>query len=171
MKLGLIWAQAIGGAIGRHGDMPWHLPEDLAHFKQSTLGHPVIMGRKTWESLPQSFRPLSGRQNIVVSRDPHFHAPGASVVNSLKDALLLAQTEAAEQAWVIGGGQLYETAMPIADELVVTQIDYQVSDADTFAPKIDDSFELTYQGEKLTSENGLNYHFEHWRRRHDNLVK
>lgn len=169
MNIGLIWAQATGGAIGRNGQMPWHLPEDLAHFKQSTLGHPVIMGRKTWESLPPSFRPLPGRLNIVVTRNSDAVAAGATVVSSLEDARDLAQQNAAEWAWVIGGGQLYVQAMPIADELLVTHIDLKVSDADTFAPPIDDAFELVHSTKSLTSQTGLNYHFERWRRRHGNL--
>ncbi|WP_425280681.1 dihydrofolate reductase [Leucobacter insecticola] len=82
-RLGMIWAQSRNGAIGRDGDMSWHLPEDLAHFKRVTLGAPVIMGRRTWESLPERFRPLPGRANIVVSRDPAYRADGATVVSSL----------------------------------------------------------------------------------------
>lgn len=88
-RIGMIWAQTLNGAIGRDGDMPWHLPEDLAHFKATTLGKPVIMGRRTWESLPVKFRPLPGRANIVVTRNPSYAAEGALVVPSLEAALEL----------------------------------------------------------------------------------
>lgn len=94
MRIGMIWAEARGGAIGRDGEMPWHLPEDLAHFKQSTLGEPVIMGRRTWESLPERFRPLPGRENLVVTRDASYSAPGAAVRSSLPAAIQAAERPA-----------------------------------------------------------------------------
>lgn len=173
MRLGLIWAEARGGAIGRDGDMPWQLAEDLAHFKRVTLGSPVIMGRRTWESLPERFRPLPGRANIVVSRDPAVHAAGAVVSRSLDDALLTAERELrdgrqdqeATTAWVMGGGQLYRAAMPLADELVVTRIDLDVPDADTFAPEIGPEWRLADAGTPLVSAKGLGYRFERWLRR------
>ncbi|MFV0433925.1 MAG: dihydrofolate reductase [Leucobacter sp.] len=191
MKLGMIWAEARGsddstdngadriigsaegradartcgrGAIGRGGDMPWHLPEDLAHFKRVTLGAPVIMGRRTWESLPERFRPLPGRENVVVTRDPEFEARGATVAVSL-DAALTAAAETGEgRAWVMGGGELYRAAMPLADELVVTRIELNVPDADTFAPEIGPEWRLLNAGEPLTSKTGLRYHFERYER-------
>lgn len=169
MRIGLIWAEARDGAIGRDGEMPWHLPEDLAHFKASTLGAPVIMGRRTWESLPQRFRPLPGRENLVVTRNPDYAAGGARRVSSL-DAALEALA-AAEAVWVIGGGELYRAAMPIADELVVTRIELDVPDADTFAPTIGPQWRLADAGDSLVSKTGVGYSFERWLRRHDTLVK
>ena len=170
MRIGMIWAQAEGGVIGKDGDMPWRLPEDLAHFKRVTLGAPVIMGRRTWESLPERFRPLAGRDNIVVSRNRSFDAPGATVVASLEAAL---ETLAAgggvdgepapEVAWVMGGGQLYRAAMPLADELVVTRIALEVPAPDTFAPTIGPEWELVDPGTLETSRTGLGYRFERWR--------
>jgi dihydrofolate reductase len=98
MKLGLVYAQSRNGVIGHGGSLPWHLPEDLAHFKRTTLGAPVIMGRKTWESLPPRFRPLPGRRNIVITRDAHWHAGGAERAGSLDEALALGA--GAETVWV-----------------------------------------------------------------------
>ena len=164
LRLGMVWAEAIGGAIGRDGDMPWHLPEDLAHFKRVTLGAPVIMGRRTWESLPERFRPLPGRENVVVSRDPEYDAPGATVVASLEAAVDRAGLEG-PRAWVMGGGQLYRGGMPLAHELVVTRIDLEVPDADTFAPEIGPEWECVDPGESLVSSTGLSYRFERWERR------
>ncbi|MFT3780193.1 MAG: dihydrofolate reductase [Ottowia sp.] len=133
MKIGLIWAQARHGVIGRDGAMPWHLPEDLAHLKRTTLGHPVIMGRRTWDSIPARFRPLPGRVNIVVTRQPDWSEIGAQRASSLREALQ--KCEKSEQVWVIGGAQIYAQALPLADELVVTEIDADF-DGDAHAPKL-----------------------------------
>ncbi|MGO2138980.1 MAG: dihydrofolate reductase [Leucobacter sp.] len=159
--LGMIWAEARGGAIGRDGTMPWHLPEDLAHFKRVTLGAPVIMGRRTWESLPERFRPLPGRENVVVSRDPALVIDGAQTATSLEDAIRLA---GGDRAWIMGGGQLYRDAMPFAHELVVTRIDMDVPDADTFAPEIGAEWTLDDGGERLVAASGLGYRFERYLR-------
>lgn len=156
----MIWAQARQGAIGRAGDMPWHLPEDLAHFKETTLGAPVIMGRRTWESLPERVRPLPGRQNVVVTRDPSYEAPGATVVTGLEDAL-----EATDQpAWIMGGGELYRLGMAIAQRLVVTRIELDVPGADTFAPEIDGAWQLIHRTDERVSVTGLTYRIEQYER-------
>lgn len=171
VRIGMVWAEARGanggGAIGRSGEMPWHLPEDLAHFKTVTLGDPVIMGRRTWESLPERFRPLPGRENLVVTRDDGYEAAGATVVGSLEGAVRAARAAAGEDreastAWVMGGGELYRAAMPLADELVVTRIDLDVQDADTFAPEIGPEWRLADPGTPLVSRTGLGYRFERW---------
>ena len=119
--LTLIAACARGGVIGIEKRLPWHLPADMKFFREATRGKPVIMGRKTWESLPDAFRPLPGRLNIVVSRNPDFHAAGGTVVGSLADALTAAGD--AETAFVIGGAELYRQALPLADRLLLTEID------------------------------------------------
>ncbi|MGO1410016.1 dihydrofolate reductase [Microbacterium sp. JB110] len=134
MTLRAIWAQARGGVIGADGDMPWHLPEDLAHFKSATTGRPVVMGRRTWESFPARFRPLPGRENIVVTRNAEYDAPGAAVVGSLDEGIAAALA-ADPEPWIIGGGSIYAAAMDRLDELWVTEIDVDV-DADTYAPPI-----------------------------------
>ncbi|GAA1610068.1 dihydrofolate reductase [Leucobacter chromiireducens] len=165
-RIGLIWAEAAGGAIGRDGDMPWHLPEDLAHFKRTTLGAPVIMGRRTWESLPARVRPLPGRDNIVVTRTPEYAAPGARLAESLEAALaqLRHSTAGDVDAWVMGGGQLYRAALPVATELVVTRIALEVPDADTFAPEIGAEWQRVEAGPEQVSATGLHFHIERWRR-------
>jgi dihydrofolate reductase len=133
MTVGLIWAEAANHVIGRDGDMPWSVPEDMAHFKARTMGGVVVMGRRTWESVPERFRPLDGRRNIVVSRDPSYDAPGAETATSLDDALARAGDG---DVWVIGGGQLYAAAIDRADLLEVTEI-AEEHVGDTHAPVID----------------------------------
>ena len=121
MKLALIAAVARNGAIGRDNDLLWKEPLDQRHFAATTRGHPVVMGRRTWESLPPRFRPLPGRRNIVVTRASDFGAPGAETVPSLQAALQA--LAGAPRVFVIGGAQLYAEALPFADELVLTEID------------------------------------------------
>jgi dihydrofolate reductase len=130
--LTLIAAVAQQRAIGKNNTLPWHLPEDLRHFRKTTSGKAVIMGRKTWESLPAAFRPLPGRLNIVVTRDAHYAATGATVAHSLAEAA--AAVPAGEEAFVIGGAELYGQALPLAQRLVLTEIDLAVADADAFFP-------------------------------------
>ena len=151
----LIWAQGNSRVIGRDNDIPWHLPEDMAHFKELTLGQTVVMGRLTWESLPERFRPLPGRRNIVVSRNADYRAEGAEVVTALPDD---------NDGWVMGGAQLYAVALPLATHVEVTEIDLDVPDGDAFAPVLDDSWSATH-GEWLTSKTGLRYRFVSYRRR------
>ena len=119
MPVRMVWAQARGGVIGDGRDMPWHIPEDLAFFKQATLGRPVVMGRSTWDSIPERFRPLPGRRNIVCTRDPQWSAEGAERAGSVAEALALAGPDAA----VMGGGQIYAAALEHAQECLVTEID------------------------------------------------
>jgi len=164
MDIALVWAQASDGAIGRDGGMPWHLPEDLAQFKSVTMGAPVVMGRRTWESLPERFRPLPGRENIVISRDGRYGAEGARVHPSLESALGELRESGEARVSVIGGGQLYRSAMPSATELVVTRIDAEIPDADTFAPVIGDEWKLESATEAAVSSSGLAYRFERYRR-------
>lgn len=150
-KIGLIYARARNGVIGKDGVMPWHLPEDLAHFKRTTLNHPVIMGRKTWDSLPPRFRPLPGRTNIVITRQSSWHADGAHRAASLSEALRLCH--GAEKIWVIGGAQIYAHALPLADEVVVTEIDADF-EGDAYAPRLDESWQAVSRQE-LTSASNL----------------
>ncbi|ABM58903.1 dihydrofolate reductase [Verminephrobacter eiseniae] len=133
MPLHLIYARAANGVIGKDGRLPWHLPQDMAHFRQLTQGCSVIMGRKTWDSLPARFRPLPGRSNIVVTRQSDWHADGARRAASLEQALALC--DARQTAWVIGGAQLYAQALPLADCVEVTEIN-QDFDGDAHAPTL-----------------------------------
>ncbi len=128
MKVALIAAVARNGVIGNDNALLWKLPEDMAFFKRTTLGNPVIMGRRTWDSIPARFRPLPGRTNIVVTRQPDWHADGALVAHGFEQALELALESVAAnphglRAFVIGGAELYALALPHADELVLTEID------------------------------------------------
>jgi dihydrofolate reductase len=133
MKLGLVYARARNGVIGREGVLPWHLPEDLAHFKRLTLGCPVIMGRKTWDSLPPRFRPLPGRLNIVVTRQAQWNADGATRASSLDQAMDRVKDQ--PLVWVIGGAELFAQALPLADVAEVTEIDADF-EGDVFAPQL-----------------------------------
>ena len=133
----IIVAAAENGVIGRDNDMPWRLSTDLRRFKALTIGKPVIMGRRTWESIG---RPLPGRPNIVVTRDKGFRADGASTVGSLEEAIALGQKQAADLAvgevCVIGGGQIYAQALPFADRIHLTRVLAEI-DGDTHFPQID----------------------------------
>ena len=160
--LALIAACARGGVIGVENRLPWHLPEDMKFFRETTRGKPVIMGRKTWESLPAAFRPLPGRLNIVVSRNPGFEAPGASVVASLPEALAAAGD--AEIAFVIGGAELYRQALPLADRLLLTEID-QAYEGDAFFPDFDRSLWHETAREPRVAESGLPFAFVTYERR------
>lgn len=136
MKISLIAALASNRAIGRDNALLWRLPEDLRHFRETTRGKPVIMGRKTWESLPEAFRPLPGRHNIVVSRNPAYQAPGATLAGSLEDAVSVAEAEGtADELFVIGGAQLYSQALPLASRLYLTEVEQSV-DGDVFFPPL-----------------------------------
>lgn len=133
MNIGLIYAQSRNGVIGNGGTLPWHLPEDLAHFKRTTLGAPVLMGRKTWDSLPPRFRPLPGRRNIVITRDAQWQAPGAERAATLDEALMLAGD--APTLWITGGAEIFRLALPRAHVAVVTEIEADFP-GDTFAPAL-----------------------------------
>ena len=154
-RLHLIFARAANGVIGKDNAMPWHLPEDMAHFKRTTLGCPVIMGRKTWDSLPPKFRPLPGRLNIVVTRDAGWQADGATRAGSLPEAL--AACQAGTDAWVIGGAQIYAQALPLASSAVVTEIarDFE---GDAFAPVLGPEWKESTR-EAQISTNGLPFAF------------
>ncbi|MEY4100216.1 MAG: hypothetical protein RL300_1387 [Pseudomonadota bacterium] len=155
MKLHLILARARNGVIGNNNSLPWHLPEDLAHFKRTTLGCPVIMGRKTWDSLPAKFRPLPGRLNVVVTRQSDWRAEGAVVANSLEAACTACPPEST--AWVIGGAELYAQALALASAAVVTEIDADF-EGDAFSPHFGPEWREASRETHLSS-NGLGFSF------------
>ncbi len=177
-RIGLIWAQAHGGVIGAAGGMPWHVPEDLARFRALTTGGPVVMGRRTWESFPDRFRPLPDRRNIVVTRDDEWSAPGAARAASLDAALALARAvllshsavsddgtrqrngNVPDTIWVIGGGQLFLEAIDVADVLEVTELDLEV-EGDTTAPGTDGWHVVASDPDAgwHTSRTGIRYRF------------
>jgi dihydrofolate reductase len=150
--IGLIWAQSANGIIGRDGTLPWHLPEDMARFKTLTTGATVLMGRRTWESLPPRFRPLPGRRNLVLSRTPQ---EGVETFADLPHAL----AAATEDVWVIGGAAVYQAALPLADRIEITEI-RELFDGDTFAPDVDRPADS--EGEWQESTTGLHYRFLSW---------
>jgi dihydrofolate reductase len=151
----MIYARARNGVIGNLGQLPWHLPEDLAHFKRTTLGQPVVMGRVTWESLPEKFRPLPGRSNVVVSRQTSFSAAGAQLASSLEAAMALFPP--AEIIWLIGGAQLYAKGLSLASQIVVTEIDADY-EGDAFAPLISSNDWTETHRTSHVSAQGLAYH-------------
>jgi len=130
MTITVLAAVGANRAIGRDGDMPWHLPQDLAHFKATTMGHTMVMGRKTYEAIG---RALPGRRTIVITRQRGWRAPGVEVAHSLADALALAGPT---EVFVIGGGQVYQEAMPFADQMMLTEIE-QSPEADVFFPEFE----------------------------------
>jgi len=158
MELKLIYARSRNGVIGREGQLPWHLPADLAHFKKTTLGQAVVMGRKTWDSLPERFRPLPGRTNIVITRQSGWHAPGALVAHSLAQAMSLCPEPG--PLWVIGGAEVYAQALPLASTVVVTEIDIETQ-GDAHAPPLGAEWkEISRQFHPI--EGGLSFSFVHY---------
>lgn len=156
MKLSLIAAVPRNRAIGLDNQLLWQEAADQRHFRATTMGCPVVMGRKTWESLPARFRPLPGRRNVVVSRDPSYPATGAEVVTSLDAALAALQGE--PRVFVMGGAQLYALALPRADELVLTEIDADL-DGDVFFPAFDRSQWTEIERQSARTDQGVHYAF------------
>ncbi|GAA2247068.1 dihydrofolate reductase [Herbiconiux moechotypicola] len=173
MRVGLVWAQAHGGVIGDDGGIPWHVPEDLAHFREVTAGSPVVMGRRTWDSLPERFRPLPGRRNIVVTRQEGWAAPGAETAHSLGEALAHAADSPEDTTahantptvWVIGGGQLYREALPLAQLVELTEVDLDIA-GDTTAPVLGPEWHADPARASgwLESRTGLRYAFRRFER-------
>lgn len=162
MTISLVVAAASNNAIGKDGKMPWHLPNDMKHFKNITWGMPVVMGRKTFESLG---KPLTGRKNIVISRQNNFLQEGAVVVNSIDDALFIANETDAKEVMVIGGGEIYKALMEKAGRIYLTRVDAE-PEGDTFFPVIDPKvWSLTSQKDQEADEkNAYNYSFQTWER-------
>jgi dihydrofolate reductase len=156
VKVSLVAAVARGGVIGRDNAIPWRIPEDMRHFRELTIGHPVIMGRRTWDSLPERFRPLPGRRNVVVTRNRAWRADGAERAGSLREALSLLYD--ASQVFVIGGGELYAHSLPLADELLLTEVDAEV-EGDTFFPSWDRERFREDSREQHVSETGIPFSF------------
>ncbi len=159
----LIAAMARNGVIGRDNQMPWRLPEDMKYLRAQTTGYPVIMGRKTWDSVPERFRPLPGRHNIVVTRQPGWQAAGATVVHSLEAAR--AAAGAAPRVFVIGGSELYAQALPQADELLLTELDTDV-EGDTYFPRWDRArfHEAWRETHPATADRPYSFSFVRYRR-------
>ncbi|HSI97126.1 MAG TPA: dihydrofolate reductase [Gaiellaceae bacterium] len=162
MKISIVAAVALGGVIGRDGTIPWRIPEDMKRFRELTTGHAVVMGRRTWESVPDRFRPLPGRRNVVVTRNPDWSSEGAERAGSLDEALRLLEGE--PRVFVIGGAEIYVAAMPHADELQLTEIDAEV-EGDTFFPDFDRAQFDEVSRERHVSTNGTPFSFVRYERR------
>ncbi|WKD61683.1 Dihydrofolate reductase [Corynebacterium ciconiae DSM 44920] len=161
--IGAIWAQSLDGVIGDGRDMPWHIPEDLAHFKEITSGHPVLMGRATWESLPPAVRPLPGRRNLVVStRAPGQWSTGAEV---LPDLHTLPECDT---LWVMGGGSIYQAVLDRCERVEITLIDATLAPtlgaAAVYAPALPEDFELCSDSGWRDSSGGWRYCFRSYQR-------
>ncbi len=162
--LTLIAAVARNGVIGSDNRLLWHLPEDMRFFKETTLGHAVVMGRKTWQSLPPRFRPLPGRRNLVLTRDAAFDAPGAECVPSLDAALQRLAGE--QQVFVIGGAELYALALPRADRLLLTELARDFDGDAHFPPWPRADFNEASRTQHDSGQ-GFGYQRADYRRRHD----
>ena len=160
--LSLIAAVARNRAIGKDNRLLWHLPDDMRYFRETTRGKTVIMGRRTWESLPEKFRPLPGRNNIVVSHNPGYVASGAQLATSLAQAAVLADSKENE-AFVIGGADLYRQALPIAEKLYLTEITAEFA-GDVFFPSFSPSEWQEVSRSPLFKHEGLEYTFAVYRR-------
>ena len=136
MKISLIAAVAANGVIGVDGDLPWYLPADLKFFARTTRGHHVLMGRKNFDSIPEKFRPLPDRPNLIVTRKKNLDIPGVAVFNSIPAAIEHARAAGEDELFVIGGGEIYKQCMEMADKLYITHVD-ATPDGDTFFPEID----------------------------------
>ena len=158
--LSLIAAVANNRVLGKDNQLLWHLPGDMRHFRETTRGKPVIMGRKTWESLPEKFRPLPGRQNVVVSRNPAYSAPGAILVRSLEEAIGKVE---GDEIFVIGGAELYRQALPVAERLYLTEIaaDFE---GDCWFPEYSLNQWEELSRSQPTEEGGLAYTFAVYQR-------
>jgi len=166
VKVSLVAAVARGGVIGLAGGLPWRISEDAQRFRALTMGHPVVMGRRTWDSLPDRFRPLPGRRNVVVTRNRAWQASGAEEAGSLSGALALLDGEA--QVFVIGGGELYAEALPLADELHLTEIDAAM-DGDTFFPAWERAPFDEISREDHVSKTGVPFSFVVYKRRQSEI--
>lgn len=162
--LSIIVAVGENGEIGRGGDLVWRIREDLKRFKFLTMGHPVVMGRKTWESLPKA---LPGRTNIIVTRNPEYRAEGALTASSVDDALrLAAAAEGGDEVFIMGGGSLYAASAGMADRLYLTRIHASCGDADTCFPAIDpEEWNVRYKSERMAAADGVEYTYENLERR------
>ncbi len=165
MRVSIIVAMAQGRVIGRDGDLPWHLPDDLKHFKTVTLGHPVLMGRKTFDSIHARLgKALPGRRNLVLSRDPAYQAPGAETFVDLDQALQAAAEGATDELFVIGGAEIYRLALPRADRLYLTQVDAEVEGDTYFPPLGSDWRQVSDELHAADSKHSYAFRFQLWER-------
>ncbi|MEM8583218.1 MAG: dihydrofolate reductase [Bacteroidota bacterium] len=163
MRINAIVATDKIGTIGKAGEIPWYLPADLKYFKRTTIGHPVIMGRKTFQSIG---RPLPRRTNIVLTRDPFFIASGTVVVNSIDEAFTHPALAEAEEVFIIGGGEIYKHTLQITDRIFLTKVNTEISGGDAFFPQLNESEWALISHEQYTADerNPLDFEFQVWER-------
>lgn len=152
--ISLIVAHDLNRVIGHENKMPWHIPSELAYFKEKTMGKAIVMGRNTFESIG---RPLPGRLNIVITRNQSYHQEGVTVVHTIEEAIALAR-KYHDEVMVIGGEQIFKEVLPYADLLYVTCIEYQF-EGDTYFPPYDNDWKLASESELMTTDNGLRYRY------------
>lgn len=148
--------------MGFENDLLWSIPEDLRRFKNLTMGHPIIMGRRTWDSLPEKYRPLPGRQNIVITSQSEFEAPGAIIVSSVEEAIEKAE-ELDEEIFIIGGARVFEESLHLADRLILTEIEGE-KESDTYFPRFDDLF-IKESEEGPFEHEGIKYWFVNYKKK------
>lgn len=160
MTISLIAAAAENNVIGKNNNLPWHLPADMKYFRETTMGHCVIMGRKNYDSIPEKFRPLQGRTNIIVTRQNNFSAPDCIVVHSLEEALGEAKKKNEPEAFIIGGGEIFKQALPLADKIYLTKIHHNI-EGDVYFPVLnpDDWKEESAYHHKADDKNKFDYSF------------
>jgi dihydrofolate reductase len=161
--IAIVVAHSSNRVIGRDGGLPWRLPGDMRHFRELTIGHAVLMGRRTFQSLPEAFRPLPQRRNLVLSSDASFAAPGAEIFGDLGSALAACEN----RCFVIGGAVTYEEALPLSTRLHATEIEAEI-DGDVYFPEIGEEWRRIEQSERL-SENDLSYRFRTYERTETSL--
>ena len=161
MKVSLIVAVANNGVIGKDNDLIWHLPKDMGFFKETTLGHHVIMGRKNFESIPERFRPLPNRTNVIITRNSDYKAEGCVVVNSVKQGLEVAKENGDKEPFIIGGGQIYKLALEnnLVDKIYLTKV-HHTFDGDTFFPELNNEWkEVNKTVNKADEKHAYDYDF------------
>jgi dihydrofolate reductase len=160
MTISIIVAVSENNVIGKNNNLPWHLPADLKYFKDKTMGHCVVMGRKNFDSIPDQFRPLSGRTNIVVTRQKDFHPDHVLVVHSIEDAIQLAKEKGETECFIIGGGEIFSQSVHLCDRILLTRI-HQTIEGDVFFPELkkDDWKEVSRQNIASDEKNKYNFSF------------
>lgn len=172
MQISMVAAVAANGVIGRDNDLPWHLPDDMKFFMNTTRGHYVILGRKNYESLPPKYKPLPHRHNVVVTRQANYDAPGCTIVNTVERALQYALENHEPEAMVIGGSEIYKACLPYADRLYITQIQANI-EGDVFFPAFDQRewVEVSRQHHTADERHAYSFDFVTFERVHPETVK
>ena len=160
MKISIVVAAADNNAIGAKGRLLWRLSKDMQYFKEVTWGHHVLMGRKTWDSIPPKFSPLPGRTNIIVTRQEGFVCEGCLVVKSVEEGIELARNAGEQELMIIGGGEIYKQALPLTNKIYLTKVHHTFTDADTFFPELDTEQWNTLNGEWNMADEKNEFDFE-----------